>query len=233
MKQSTLFQETVDILKLETDIPCLPEDIQGFRNRVGRMRRDDAFFHNHDNSTEGLGKVLYRYPLIQYRSVQGQAHMVAFNEACPSLLHLADGDLQAQFPQATITCYPKHGLRKQYLRLLNSDQPLRVYKVLEYKPFSNQDYALYKRLPNFQARVSFLERTVERQFRAAIRALARVPTQEVLVQLADIDYFSKSTRVHGVAHLVCDIYIQTNVLVPDNLSIGNDVAYGFGVLIKK
>jgi hypothetical protein len=57
------------------NISLKPFQIPKFRGYIGNIFKDCDLFHNHNNE----GKLINRYPLIQYKIINGTPLMVAVN----------------------------------------------------------------------------------------------------------------------------------------------------------
>ena len=81
-------QTSISTLTLEFNIPCLPQEVKQFRGVIAGLGGwDNDLFHQHDNSN-GEGKLLQRYPLIQYRSYKGRPYIYAINQGRDALMAL-------------------------------------------------------------------------------------------------------------------------------------------------
>ena len=76
MKKATL------LLK---DIRLKPSQIHKFRGFIGNLFRDYDLLHNHDPVT---GKLIYRYPLIQFKLIDGIPAIIAVTDEAVDLFSL-------------------------------------------------------------------------------------------------------------------------------------------------
>jgi len=124
----------------------------------------------------------------------------------------------------------------QYLRLVPlQEQNLYRYRIMQWVPFNNANYEVYKTLPTYLNKVAFLERLLAQQLRGLAKALDWKwdnNEHQLLVTIDDIDRFEKVTEHHN--HFIAiDAVFYVNALLPDRIAIGNDMAFGRGWLHKQ
>lgn len=231
-------QTTISTLTLEFDIPCLPQEIKLFRGVIaglGGWKND--LFHQHDNTGDD-SKLLYRYPLIQYRSHKNKPYIYSINEGRDALIDLwksgaIDAYYQSKGIELKVNAFDKP---TQYLRLVPLEEAnLYRYRLIQWVPFNNANYKIYKTLPTYLSKVAFLERLLAEHIKGLAKALNwRWDTneQQLLVSIDDIDRFEK-IREHHNDFIAVDLLFYANALLPDRIAIGNDMAFGKGWLHKQ
>jgi Cas6b C-terminal domain/Cas6b N-terminal domain len=231
-------QTTISTLTLEFDIPCLPQELKLFRGIIAQLGgRDNDLFHQHDNSGE-QSKLLQRYPLIQYRSYNGKPYIYAINQGRDALMALwKSGAIQKYYADRGIALHiDAYDKPKQYLRLIPAEeQQLYRYRIMQYVPFNNANYTIYKNLPTYLNKVAFLERMLAQHLMGLAAALEwkwNKQEQQILVTIDDIDRFEK-IREHHNNFIAIDLVFYSNALLPDRIAIGNDMAFGKGWLHKQ
>jgi hypothetical protein len=231
-------QTTISTLTLEFDIPCMPQEVKLFRGVIAELGGwHNDLFHNHDNSG-AESKLLHRYPLIQYRSYNDKPYIYAINEGRDALHKLwQSGAIQKYYADRKInihiTAFDKP---KQYLRLVPiQEQNMYRYRIMQYVPFNNASYAVYKSLPTFLNKVAFIEKTMTSHLNGLANALGwkwDKQAEQLMVCIDDIDKFEKVTE-HRNNFLAINLVFYTNALLPDRIAIGNDMAFGKGWLHKQ
>jgi Cas6b N-terminal domain/Cas6b C-terminal domain len=231
-------QTTISTLTLEFDIPCMPQEVKLFRGVIAELGGwQNDLFHNHDNSG-AESKLLHRYPLIQYRSYNDKPYIYAINEGRAALHKLwQSGAIQKYYAdrkiKINITAFDKP---RQYLRLVPiQEQNMYRYRIMQYVPFNNASYAVYKNLPTYLNKVAFLERMLAQHLMGLAAALHwqwNKNEHQLLVTIDDIDRFEK-IREHHNDFIAIDLVFYTNALLPDRIAIGNDMAFGKGWLHKQ
>jgi Cas6b C-terminal domain/Cas6b N-terminal domain len=232
-------QTTLSTLTLEFDIPCSSLELPKFRGVMAELGGfNNNLFHQHDNAGE-QHKLLHRYPLIQYRSYNNKPYIYSINEGREALTALwKSGAIEHYYKKAKginlhIDAYDKP---VQYLRLLPvQDMNLYRYRIVEYVPFNNANYSIYKSLPSFLNKVAFLEKLLAQHLQGMAHSLGwqwNKNEHQLLVTIDDIDRFEK-IHLHQNDFIAIDLVFYTNALLPDRIAIGNDMAFGKGWLFKK
>lgn len=231
-------QTTISTLTLEFSIPCLPLEVKQFRGVIAELGGwNNDLFHQHDNSGEE-SKLLHRYPLIQYRSYKDKPYIYSINEGRDALMTLwKSGAIEKYYKAKGIALHiDSFDKPKQYLRLVPMQEQLMYrYRILQYVPFNNANYEVYKNLPTYLNKVAFLERLLVQHLMGLAAALHwkwDKSEHQLLVTIDDIDRFEK-IREHHNNFIAIDLVFYTNALLPDRIAIGNDMAFGRGWLHKQ
>jgi Cas6b C-terminal domain/Cas6b N-terminal domain len=231
-------QTSISTLTLEFNIPCLPQEVKQFRGVIAQLGGwDNDLFHQHDNSGEE-SKLIHRYPLIQYRSYKDKPYIYAINQGREALTALwKSGAIEKYYNEKginlSIAAFDKP---TQYLRLVPlQEQNMYRYRIMQYVPFNNANYDVYKNLPTYLNKVAFLERMLAQHLMGLAAAMEwkwDKNEHQLLVTIDDIDRFEKVTE-HRNNFIAIDLVFYTNALLPDRIAIGNDMAFGKGWLHKQ
>ncbi len=231
-------QTSISTLTLEFNIPCLPQELKQFRGVIAELGGwNNDLFHQHDNSG-AQSKLLHRYPLIQYRSYKGKPYIYSINEGRDALMELwKSGAIEKYYAARGINLHiDDYDKPKQWLRLVPvQEQNLYRYRILQYVPFNNANYELYKSLPTYLNKVAFLERMLAQHLLGLAAALNwqwDKKQHRLTVTIDDIDRFEK-VKEHNNSFIAIDLVFYTNALLPDRIAIGNDMAFGKGWLHKQ
>jgi Cas6b C-terminal domain/Cas6b N-terminal domain len=231
-------QTTISTLTLEFNIPCLPQEVKQFRGVIAQLAGwDNDLFHQHDNSGEE-SKLIHRYPLIQYRSYKDKPYIYAINQGRDALVALWKSGAIEKYYKAKGIDLQIQAFDKptQYLRLVPlQEQNMYRYRIMQYVPFNNANYDVYKNLPTYLNKVAFLERMLAQHLMGLAAALEwkwDKNEHQLLVTIDDIDRFEKVTE-HRNNFIAIDLVFYTNALLPDRIAIGNDMAFGKGWLHKQ
>jgi hypothetical protein len=231
-------QTTISTLTLEFDLPCMPQEIRKFRGVIAQLGGwQNGLFHQHDNSGES-GKLIQRYPLIQYRSYQNKPYIYSINEGRDALMALwQSGAIDDYYKKRDVVVQiDSFDKTNQYLRLIPiEEQNMYRYRIMQYIPFNNANYAVYKSLPTFLNKVAYLEKMIALHIQGLAVALGwkwNRHEQQLLVCIDDIDRFEK-IKEHQNNFIGIDLVFYVNALLPDRIAIGNDMAFGKGWIHKQ
>jgi Cas6b C-terminal domain/Cas6b N-terminal domain len=228
MHSNSSTSPTLRILEVRFDLPLAIEQISAWRGAFatwGGMQEE--LLHNHNN--QGEGKPLhYRYPLVQYRSIRGQAGIFAINEG----IEVMSGLLQR--PEWGIHWEGKHRLiRMEQMHMdtqpLGIDTAMRSYRLRRWIGLNEDNYQTWQSLPTFQERVALLDRALAANLLALCGGLGwKIPRrfEAWTVQINQI----RRIAVHDVEMLAFDLVFSTDLILPPRIGIGKSASLGFGVV---
>ncbi|MBK1695122.1 hypothetical protein CKO09_10280 [Chromatium weissei] len=193
------------------------------RGALGAAFNDDAFFHQHDPAT---GKLLYRYPHIQYGWRNGHGVIIGWDTAASQLLTLPWFDLELRLGEdevrvadAAITVTQgQFGVAKQLVRY-SLQQPVLL--------FNQENYQRYRKM-NAHEQYKEQDRLLVANLLTAMRGLEVNFTERLYSVFAQfhtqtIEY--KQQRLLGISG-----EIWTNAVLPNGFAFGHEVSHGFGVI---
>ncbi len=214
------------------------QDIRPWRDTVlaaVKHLHDDCFF-NHYVDGPKKGKPISRYPPIHYRVYDGHAALYGIGKGKDSLLRaLREG------------CFVK--LSAKY-DLFTIEEPLEIMETLSYyyrvshlQPYGTNAYSISKEIEDPSEMYEFLEEKLVRQFRKLMfkdLGLDELKLQvDILIQIAEpfkkkvSKYLLNKKTAKGKGSNLwdtLDVEFVSNVKLPQYIAIGNNVAFGYGVL---
>ena len=213
---------TIKTLTLIFDIPLLPHQLPMWRGAIAEHAgwEEDAF-HNHTGAKE---RVHYRYPSVQYRSIDGKAALFAVGdgvEAVQNMLLASDGVLN---------------MGKRSYRLLiedfkHQDYPLSM--ATETKPYflknwlalNEHNYRAWEQKDALRDRIAQLEQILA----SNIISFAKGIHWQLEVNMLQIQKTHK-VKYHGMDLVAFDVSFSANIDLPESLGLGKAGSHGFGVL---
>ena len=217
---------TIKTLTLVFDIPLLPHQLPMWRGAIAEHAGwDDDNFHNHAGAKE---RVLYRYPSVQYRSIDGKAALFALDNgvsAVQNMLLASDGELRMG----------KRSYRLLIENFKQSDYPLSMsaemkpYFLKSWLALNEDNFRTWDRLPSLAQRTLMLEQILASNIIAFAKAVNWQLPQRLEVTLLQIR--STHTVQHkGVQMVAFDVSFSANIDLPEGLGLGKAVSHGFGVV---
>lgn len=186
---------------------------------------EDELYHNHGK--DGLS---YRYPLIQYKRMDGRLMVVCVGEGIRSIERfLANNDHELRVGQRN------ERLLIESIRRETTDIAIAVsptsYSAQKCMPLNQKNHAAYAALGSDEERRSFLERCLTGNILSfaknmGIRFKEQVDVDLVRVLNEDTSLF-KQVRMQSF-----DLVFRSNVILPDYIGIGKGVSHGFGTVMK-
>jgi hypothetical protein len=214
----------MQLLTITFNLPLPRKDIAGFRASIARAAGyEEDLFHNHLKD----GKVIYRYPLIQYRSVQGKAVVVALNEGIEPLLKWLSGSFGRLYWNekwhdftATISLTGH--------TLIMFKQP-EAFMLSQWLPFRTEKFSEWLSLNSLSEQHKFLEKLlishILNNFCNAINW--ELPKGQLVIQI--IRFKEKKLPFKGKIFTGFDLDFSCNLLLPDGIGLGQKASHGFGV----
>ncbi len=202
------------------------QEIPFFRGAIiSKVPKDLTLFHNHID--DGFR---YRYPLIQYKRIGGKAAIVCLGEGTDVIGNFfanADFDLQI-------------GSRSEHFEVEKVDaqrvliQPWEqtfAYTCRKWLPLNQQNFEQYQHLESVAERADFLQKILVGNILSMCTGLGLHIEKNIDCKITSISemslYKHKGVKMSGF-----DIRFNTNISLPDYISLGKAVSLGFGMVHK-
>ncbi len=195
------------------------------RGALGNAFREDTRFHQHDEN----GKVLYRYPPIQYRWYKGYGVIVGWESGAETLLNLPWLDLELQFNHDRVIVTDAL-INTQQARFAVSDILLYYHLVSPILLFSQKNFYNYKTFDPSKQHIE-RERLLIANLLSGFRGLGiHFPTNlyAVFNQINYCKCHYKGQELLGITgEFAC------NALLPSGFAFGHAVSHGYGWIERK
>jgi len=199
-------------------------EVPAFRGAViHKVPASLTLFHNHIED-----KFRYRYPLIQYKRINGKAAIVCVGEGTEDIgnffanqnLDMEISGRKERFEIDSITA------NRWLLQLWESDFP---YTLRKWLPFSETNYAKYRQLEGIVEKTAFLENILTGNILSLCTGLGVHMEKQVSCKILQIEnerlYNYKNVRMQGM-----DVVFRTNISLADFVGLGKGVSLGFGMV---
>ena len=186
--------------------------------------QDSDLWHNHQSD----GKVIYRYPLIQYKVVEGAPMLVGLAAGAQLLIQRFLAIEQMDIDGQTIPVQEKN--------LNSQDVAVGVQAALfDYRfvhpwiALNQKNFPTYNDLPE-PARKNYLEKILQNNILAFYKGIGHFEPQRILVKIQSF----KSTPVQFKNEKMLGILCRftSNAHLPNYIGLGKSVSRGFGTIIK-
>lgn len=215
----------VETLTLRFDLRLSPEELTRFRGAINRLLpQGDALLHNHLD--EGLR---YAYPLVQYKVLGSKASIVAVNEGITAITPLL----------STTATSISLGQRKVALELLECTPAVcpiaffpqcRTYRLRQWLPLNEGNYALYQQTPSLAERISQLDHILVGHLLSFFKGVDLSITHEIVAYITRLHTMPKPILFKGIRLLAIDLDFACNLSLPTGIGLGKGVSRGFGVM---
>ena len=205
-----------------------PQQVHKLRGFVGNLFRDHDLIHNHDPET---GKVIYRYPLVQFKLIDRVPSIVCITEKAVSVFHALFMKLDhVSIEGMDIPVFEKN-LKVEEVAFGYSDETF-VYEFQSpWIGLNQKNYAEYEKAPDDAVRKDLLKRILTGNILSMSKYLDHrlAPGQTVRT---DLTVKPGPVQLKGKSLLGFRGVIKTNFMIPDHLGLGKSVSRGFGVVKK-
>jgi len=180
--------------------------------------------NNHVNNDS----LYYGYPAIQYKSINGNAALVAMGDT----FNLLGEIVKKGSSPATL------GYKECLLEVMNVEQeryqPLvdgvpKFYRIVKYLPFTNEAYNNYRKTLALTDRVCMIESMIVSNMLLFFKAIGYVCVDRLVCNIVRVEDVSWE-RYKNIKFRCFDLQFVTNALLPNNIGLGKSTSIGFGTL---
>ncbi|MEL7222267.1 MAG: CRISPR-associated endonuclease Cas6 [Bacteroidota bacterium] len=216
----------LQLLTTTFDLPIEPEEIPRWRGAWCEMAGWEADrFHNHRNSD---GKVMYRYPLLQYRAHRRQAGFIAIQEAVKDVQQtLAGNEWKIRWKDRPTSL----GMLNLQLETyeLHLDKKYHTYQLRNYLPFNSGNFEQWQSTLLLHDKIDFLTRLIAGHLISFAKGIHwRIPGR-FEVEITDLTR-QRRVYLHDVLRPAFDLEFRTQLFLPKGIGIGKGVSHGHGYI---
>lgn len=196
------------------------------RGCIGNLFKDRDIIHNHDLQT---GKVIYRYPLIQFKIIDNVPKIIAISEEAINtlksvLLNIKEIDIKG----LKIPIYEKMFKVEEYK--FGNDREFYVYEFVNpWIALNQENYNVYFNLQSIIERNRMLEKCLIAHIISVSKAFKYTVNDEIIVKanLNKNDVILKGKTMIGFTGC-----FKVNFDLPDFIGLGKSVSRGYGCFKK-
>ncbi len=184
----------------------------------------EVALHHHQTD----GKLLYRYPLIQYKVLKGIPIIIAINECIPLLVNILMRLDEIRIGNSQYQVYEKK--MDFYEQEFGDTEEMHSYRfVSPWMGLNQQNYTLYNE-ENSANRKIRLQKNIVNNLISVSKSLGFTVTKQLSASLQE-----KSIEVNFKNNLMLCFTgnFSVNFKIPDYIGIGKSVSRGFGTIIKE
>lgn len=207
------------------DNELTPYEVSAFRGAIiEKVGRENILFHHHLND----GKHLFRYPLIQYKSIRKK----------PAVLCLGEGvdEIHKLFNQSSWEINLKGEKTDLVIDQLNLDSftlnigdKSKNYQLKNWIALNAENYRKYISMDSEIDKVEMLERVLIGNILSFAKGMDWDVQKEIKVRIHNVDKIKnikyKNTKLYSF-----DVTFNSNVFLPAYLGLGKGVSRGYGIL---
>ncbi len=219
MKKSTL---------LLNNIKLRPDQIHKFRGFVGNLFKEHDLIHNHDTET---GKVIYRYPLIQFKLIDNTPAIIAITDSAVKIFSEIFMNLdKISIDGIDIPVFEKD-LKVEEVDFGYSDETFMYEFITPWLALNQKNYSKYESAKSSDEKQDNLKRILTGNILSMSKSLDyRLDKEQVIKTTLQVKH--RKVNLKGKSMLGFTGIVKTNFLIPDYMGLGKSVSRGFGCLKK-
>jgi len=199
-------------------------EIPAFRAAIAeKAGKECIYFHNH--LEDGY---LYRYPLIQYKTINKKAAIVCIEEGVDEIHHFF------QKPDWSIFIGDKKlelKVEKLFLNKFNM-QVWNTYfdfKIIKWIALNQNNYKKFSQIESLSDRIKFLENILKANILTMAKGINW--TVDKPIDIVITEYKDPQTVVFKDQKLLgFSLKFKTNVFLPNYIGLGKGVSHGYGIV---
>lgn len=192
---------------------------------ISALEHKLLLFHNHEGDN-----YRYRYPLIQYRLIRGQAALVCINEGAEQVGEFfATGDFSVILGERPVTLQVERVIPRRYQ--MQVWQQTFNYRITRWLPLNQKNYALYCATESLTKRIEMLQRILTGNILSMATGLGihfDNTAQCTITHLAE----PYKVTVKGVKMMAFNATFTTNVSLPPNVGLGKHASLNCGTVTQ-
>ena len=205
------------------EIQLATRDSHKLRGYFGNLFKEQSpLLHNHLET----GEQLYRYPMVQYKVLQGVPTLVGLNEGAELLIQLFLKIKNIDIDGLTFPVFQKNIESRQITIGLSEDLHQYRFETL-WMALNQQNYAEYLKEDEPQQN-QHLKRVLIGNILSFYKAMDYRATNKIMVNLQVTA--QKETQFKNNAMLAFEAHFVTNALLPSFIGLGKSVSRGFGTI---
>jgi len=208
------------------DIELTSPDIHKFRGCVGNVFSDYDLIHNHDIVT---GKVIYRYPLIQFKLIDRTPSIIALTEKSVNIfseifMKLDEIDIGGR----KIAIHEKN-LSIDDATFGDCDTKIKYEFASPWVGLNQKNFEKYQSAENFEKKKALLTRSLAGNILSMSKSLDYTVKNRLDI---DLRLKPKTINLKGKPMIGFIGAFDVNFELPDYIGVGKSVSRGFGTTLK-
>lgn len=210
------------------DNELMPHEIPSFRGAiVDKVGIDQVLFHNHI----GKDKFLYKYPLIQYKSINKKPAFFCIGDGVDEIHKLfikKDWSILVNERQMTLKI-DTMDLKSFRFNVWEKHLPYRIQSWMGLNP---ENFKLYLKIEKEAEKLKFLENILTGNILSMAKGIDWTIEKRIEVRITKIIH-EKLTNYKKTKLKSFDIEFTSNVSFPAYLGLGKGVSIGYGTVKMK
>ncbi len=215
-------------LRVEFDGDIRPHEIPAFRGAlVEKVGKERDVFHNH-KKPNGF---IYRYPLVQYKSIRRQASLLCIDFGVEEIHHFFQNkDWSLEISGRKLNMNISRLDMKQYN--LQAWDKLFHYNIRNWIALSQDSYRDYQAFENLANRIRFLETKLVGNILSFAKGVDWHVDKKIEAHIKDL-HDPRWVNLKGKKVLGFNLDFSSNVFLPNFIGLGKSVSLGYGTVVQR
>ncbi len=211
------------IVQFDNELP--PKLVPAFRGAIiEKVNREHLLFHHHNGEKE----LLYKYPLIQYKSIGKKAGIICLGDGVGEMHRLfSQKDLKVKLHDKTIEL----DIAKLEINQFNFSfiKIEKAYQLVNWLGLNTENLKRYNELKSVIDKVTFLENIITANLLAMAKGIDWTIDEPIKVRILEVKD-ERIIRYKGNPLNAFDLVFETNLSIPYFIGLGKSVSHGYGMI---
>lgn len=218
----------VRMLRVSFDAEIRDCEVPSFRSAIiDKVGEGNILFHHHVNDD----KYLYRYPLIQYKSIRRQPTIICIEHGVDEIhkyFEKRSWDIRINDRQVEMKI-AKLELNQFVLQIWNRKFE---YSIRNWIALNQENLQKYSAMESLTDRISFLERTLTGNIISFAKGVDWTIDRQVELKILDFRE-PRTVKIKTNDLIGFNVTFSTNAFLPNYIGLGKAVSKGYGIVSLK
>src|SRR5690606_11604768 len=220
-----IMSKTIKLLRVHFDNYLTSKMVPAFRGAIiEKVNRSHILFHHH----QGDQAVLYKYPLIQYKSIKNKPCIVCMDQGAEELYRLMNQpNLNIQLQEKKMALVVDEVQMKRFELKFSTQK--QHYRITNWLALNEQNFNSDKNLPSELDQVAHLERILIGNILAFAKGVDWQIEEQIKLEILEISQ-QRIIRFKGKPLVAFDLTFSCNVILPNYIGLGKSASHGYGFI---
>lgn len=214
----------IRVLYIEFENEIAAQEVSAFRGAVVAIAgKKHVLFHQHKNN-----RLIYNYPLIQYKRYYKKPVIVCIEEGVDEVHHFFENKQEGLI-------LGKRPYVLKIARLLMNQFTMQVwdktfhYYIRNWLALNQKNYIAYNKINSELGKIEFLEKILKGNILSFAKGIDWMLDRELKVRINEI-ISNNTIPVKETKREAFSLKFSCNVFLPNFIGLGKNVSLGFGVV---
>ncbi len=201
--------------------------LSALRGAIAPLFPEENIYHNHEGKS-----LMYRYPLIQYKLIEGRISIVGINEGAASVenhfhcgqslsLRLYDKDMELRVSNKMTYYYIPESFEKSE----------NYYFLRGWLPLNQENYMKYLNAESISEKISLLDNILSANILSLFSGFGYYSENRSVARIVEI-VSSDTVKYKDNEMLSFNVRFKCNAALPEFCGLGKGASRGFGTIFK-